>query len=343
MYDIIVHKKKYSTTQRVIKTDSQDITDLLKAYNKINDKFETQLFIPETKNRKGQGGLRSMGYFKVGRNICNEKSSRKRIGTLQAIPEIDTNFISKSDSDNIISKPLITIITVVFNGENYIEETILSVINQTYDNVEYIIIDGGSTDGTLDIIKKYEQAIDYWVSEKDSGIYDAMNKGIQLATGDWINFMNAGDVFSTTAIATNFATKILNSKANLVYGTFNLVKDNGLFEIKTKNLSKINLSIWGTRVFCHQALFVSRSLICKYSTKYKLKGELDWYFNLMNSKPIINILDFPIVNYRLGGVGDVCYKLNMIESLKVNFNQNVFIGLLSLPLLTYKFTRRIFK
>lgn len=76
-----------------------------------------------------------------------------------------------------------TIVTVVYNGEKYIEETILSVINQSYANVEYIIVDGGSTDGTLDLILKYEDRIDYWVSESDYGIYDAMNKGVVLSSG----------------------------------------------------------------------------------------------------------------------------------------------------------------
>ena len=85
--------------------------------------------------------------------------------------------------ESLINEPLISIITVVFNGIEYLEETILSVANQTYCNIEYIIIDGGSDDGTLEIIKKYPHIIDLWVSENDNGIYDAMNKGAKLATG----------------------------------------------------------------------------------------------------------------------------------------------------------------
>lgn len=121
--------------------------------------FKSMLFLPPNPDRKGEGGLRTKGYFK------------------KSLPDM----------------PLITVITVVFNGEKYLEETIKSVTNQTYDNVEYIIIDGGSTDETLDIIRQYAGQIDYWVSEKDQGIYDAMNKGIGLASGAFIHHLNIGD------------------------------------------------------------------------------------------------------------------------------------------------------
>lgn len=96
---------------------------------------------------------------------------------------------------NPFEYPYVSIITVVYNGEKHIEETIRSVINQTYENIEYIIIDGGSTDGTIDIIKKYEDKISYWVSESDKGISDAFNKGVKVAKGDYINFQGDGDGF----------------------------------------------------------------------------------------------------------------------------------------------------
>lgn len=93
------------------------------------------------------------------------------------------------------NNPLISVVTVSYNAVGTIEQTLLSVINQTYPNIEYIIIDGGSTDGTVDIIKKYADEIVYWISEPDKGIYDAMNKGIKKANGEWINFINAGDSY----------------------------------------------------------------------------------------------------------------------------------------------------
>ena len=144
--------KEYSTTRLVTKGKPEIIKN-------TGDEFESVLFLPEGENKKGEGGLRTKGYFK------------------------------KSYED----KPLISIITVVYNGDKYLEETVQSVLSQTYDNVEYIIIDGASTDGTIDIIRKYEDQIDYWVSERDKGMYDAMNKGIDAASGELINFMNAGD------------------------------------------------------------------------------------------------------------------------------------------------------
>ena len=125
-----------------------------------------------------------------------------------------------------IKENLISVITVCYNAENNLERTILSVLNQTYSNIEYIIIDGGSTDGTIDLIKKYADKITYWQSETDKGIYDAMNKGIQKATGEWINFMNAGDLFSSTTILQQMSdaikpgTRILRGNIIRIYPKF---------------------------------------------------------------------------------------------------------------------------
>ncbi len=113
--------------------------------------------------------------------------------------------------------PKISIVTVCYNAERNIEKTILSVINQTYDNIEYIVIDGGSNDGTLSVINKYASKIDKVISEPDKGIYDAMNKGITLAKGDWINFMNAGDSYVDSCVL-KLVSDNINSNCDMIYG-----------------------------------------------------------------------------------------------------------------------------
>ncbi len=118
----------------------------------------------------------------------------------------------------------ISVVTVCYNAVDTIEETMLSVLNQTYTNVEYIIIDGGSTDGTVDIIKKYADRLAYWVSEPDRGIYDAMNKGIAAATGDYINFMNSGDKFVDNDTIKN-AVNIFPNNIDIIFGD-SIEKDN---------------------------------------------------------------------------------------------------------------------
>ncbi len=270
-------------------------------------KFETILFLPDKEERKGEGGLRTKGYFK------------------------------KSYDD----KPLISIITVVFNGEKYLEQTIQSVINQSYDNVEYIIVDGGSTDGTVDIIKKYEEQIDYWVSEEDEGIYDAMNKGIKVFKGDYINFLNAGDSFVNKDVLNDIFNNNDNY-ADVIYGAISLRDYNMKFitYVNPKKFTKFNLMFWGTGTLCHQAMFVNKNIVVDYSLNYKLKGELNWYFDLCKNIKKIRIVNFPIVNYILGGTGDTNYSRNIKEAISVQFNQNKLQGIISLPMLFYHFFRK---
>lgn len=116
-----------------------------------------------------------------------------------------------------LSEPLVTVITVTYNCGRYLEETILSVLNQSYSNIEYIVIDGGSQDGTLDVLTKYNHAIDYWISEPDKGIYDAMNKGIRLSSGDWLNFLNAKDTFCEPKTIEAVATQHFHTRARFIY------------------------------------------------------------------------------------------------------------------------------
>jgi len=206
--------------------------------------------------------------------------------------------------------PLVSVITVVFNGVVYLEQTIQSVINQTYENVEYIIIDGRSTDNTVKIIQKYDEQIDYWISEPDQGIYDAMNKGIKKANGKWLNFMNCGDLFNNENVLVNLKEHLIELEAPAVIGgevlMFGENKKSKKFQPLDFTLS--NLTHKGTAVVCHQAMLVTRNEVPLYDTTYRLKGELNWYFDLVQKEHFTwRYVDFVIAQYRLGGLGDISY------------------------------------
>jgi len=133
---------------------------------------------------------------------------------------------TKNSSDEI----KVTIITVTYNAERFIERTIQSIIGQDYPNIEYIVIDGGSDDDTINIIKKHEEYIAYWISEPDGGIYDAMNKGIEVATGEWINFMNAGDTFSHASVLSHIKG-YFQKELSFFYGGVNFINADQVIRI----------------------------------------------------------------------------------------------------------------
>lgn len=172
----------------------------------------------------------------------------------------------------------VSVITVCFNAIDTIEETILSVLGQKYENKEYIIIDGGSTDGTLDIIRKYSDSLYYWVSEKDKGIYDAMNKGIAIATGDWINFMNAGDYFCSCNTLSDVFSVNDYEGLDVIYGNSILKDKNGVLK---KYLSDYRVQLLQyISIYRHGASFVRASTHKLYPfdlSKKKLSYALDSY------------------------------------------------------------------
>ena len=141
---------------------------------------------------------------------------------LTEIPKSKTKIFGeggKRTKGILKKKPLFSIITVVYNGEKFLEKTITSVINQSCKDFEYIVIDGGSTDKSLEIIKKYEKKIDYWVSEKDKGIYDAFNKGMIVSKGKFIGFINSDDIYKKNALSiiSNYIRK--NKVADFIFGS----------------------------------------------------------------------------------------------------------------------------
>ncbi|HEY1196831.1 glycosyltransferase family 2 protein [Flavobacterium sp.] len=215
-----------------------------------------------------------------------------------------------------MNKPKISIVTVVYNGIDYIEPTILSVVNQDYPNFEYIIIDGGSSDGTVEVIKQYESKLSYWISEKDAGIYDAMNKGIDRASGDWIIFMNCGDYFyDPKVISQIFNEKISDDISMLIGGAF-IRSAWGDFFIKARPENEI----W--KSFTHQSIFSRAHLNRKYkfNLDFKAASDFDFVYNLFSKKYKTKSLDITVSNilYVSSGfssVNELCSKKEVLNSI----------------------------
>lgn len=220
--------------------------------------------------------------------------------------------------------PKISIITVVFNAKDYLENTIQNIVSLDYKNIEYIIIDGASSDGTVDIIKKYEQDISYWISEPDNGIYDAMNKGIQKATGDWVIFMNAGDSFYSSSIIDSFI-KDVKKDTQLYNGAINFIDE----ENKTiTNRPPHGLEkVWITIPCWHQASFIKTSLMkkYKYSLEYKIAGDHDFYLKCYVNNKKFQFTNNTLANMIGGGLHKQQAKLAQIESIKIiaNYAPNI--------------------
>jgi glycosyltransferase involved in cell wall biosynthesis len=177
--------------------------------------------------------------------------------------------------------PVFTVVTVVLNNAQDLERTILSVINQSYPDLEYIIIDGGSSDGTLDILRKYEYAVDYWISERDKGVYDAFNKACQLITGQWTIFLGAGDVFhDTEVLATIYETvQYVGTDTEIIYGKVSLINNRNI-PVKTLNRSWPQmLGRWrGGRPMLphHQGVFHRKTILSSedpFDTSYRIAAD----------------------------------------------------------------------
>lgn len=174
-------------------------------------------------------------------------------------------------------RPLITIVTVVFNAAHYLEQAILSIIKQKYENIEYIVIDGGSNDGTLAIINKYEKEIDYWVSEKDDGIYDAMNKALSVANGDWLIFIGADDELLVDIEI--LVTKMMDYRA-IYYGDVKIKNTN---QLTGGGFSKYKIM---QQNICHQSIFYPRYIYTSkpYDTEAGMLADYKYNLELFGEK-----------------------------------------------------------
>lgn len=215
-------------------------------------------------------------------------------------------------------QPILSVITIVYNNVKDIERTILSVVGQTYQHIEYIIVDGLSNDGTLDVIHKYENGIARIISEKDEGIYDAMNKGLAVAKGDYVVFMNSGDeFFDNETVAAVFASA---DNADIYYGETEMIDDNGqsLGQRRHKAPKKFTWRSfkYGMSV-SHQAIYIKRSLTEPYDRQYQLSSDIDWILRIVRkAKTIVNVNRY-VAKYLVGGISKKKHKQSLAERFNI--------------------------
>lgn len=219
---------------------------------------------------------------------------------------------------------LITVITISYNAVDNIESTIQSVLNQTYPFIEYIIIDGGSSDGTTEIIKKYVNNISFWLSEQDKGIYDAMNKGIMMASGDWINFMNAGDAFYNPNTINSLSYYLENKTIGVIYGDVKIIYDQN--HVKTKRV-KTNNFLKGMP-FCTQSAFVRNKYFSDilFNDKYNVFGDLDYFLSLNKKKVQMKYVKKVIASFDYNGVSSRFLLKNELEKLGILKKHLGYVG-----------------
>jgi glycosyltransferase involved in cell wall biosynthesis len=214
--------------------------------------------------------------------------------------------------------PLVTVVTVVYNGEKHLEEAIRSVIGQDYENLEYIIVDGGSTDGSLDIIRRYQDRIDFWVSGPDAGIYDAMNKGIALASGELIGLLNADDRYEQGAIkAVAGAFQEPRGENDVVIvGKWNLLFE----EMDLVITASPSLRFWMGMPFSHQAMFIPKKVYEEfggYDTEYRFAADLDMAVRLFLRGIRFVFLDQVLVSFRTSGASGRFFRESAKEAAAI--------------------------
>lgn len=210
--------------------------------------------------------------------------------------------------------PKISIITINLNNKEGLEKTILSVVSQVYKDFEYLVIDGESTDGSIDVIKNYSQKIDYWKSEKDAGIYNAMNKGISIAKGDYLLFLNSGDVLFDENVLKNTFEKY-QSNEDLLYGKVKL--EDRILDYP----EKIDFAFFLHHTVCHQSVLIKRDLFQKfgmYDENFKIISDRLFFLKIFYQSNITSkYLPFIISIYDQSGISATNTRLLQLESKQV--------------------------
>lgn len=216
-----------------------------------------------------------------------------------------------------------SIITINYNNRDGLEMTINSVLGQTFQDYEYIIIDGGSTDGSIEVIKKYESQIDFWASEPDNGVYNAMNKGIGKASGDYLNFMNSGDTYHSSTVLETIAE--LHSENDLIIGGYYETGNGISHTIPPQDVTLLTLLKFTIN---HQATFIKRSLFDKrlYDESYVIMADAKFNFqSIILDNCSVKITEDIIADYDTNGISSnyELYKTERQRFLKELFPSRV--------------------
>ncbi|MCS7280542.1 MAG: glycosyltransferase [Desulfobacterota bacterium] len=293
------------------------------------DKFLTRSFLPPNPKRKGEGGLRRKGYFKHSYkkvdgvwHLCDIhgcpviKAAPDLAARLEAASSLSMNEPNGPSSlgPQMDELPSITVVTVVLNNAKGFEKTALNVFSQDYPNFEFLVIDGGSTDGTVDVIRKYEHSIDYWVSEKDSGIADAFNKGITLSFGTYINFLNAGDIF-TTPKALSYVARYL-TRGQRILSFFAKFGSRTIPKRPVENDSPLCRKA----MISHQASFIKTDVFREwglYDTGLRLRMDYEFWTRILRSEKFLFVPEI-LVDYDPHGISGKNIEQFYEEELIVN-------------------------
>ena len=218
--------------------------------------------------------------------------------------------------------PLFSIITVTYHAESVLEETILSVVSQTYHNIEYIIVDGASKDRTLSIVNKYRDKIQAVVSEPDKGLYDAMNKGLKMAKGEYVCFLNAGDTFhedDTLQLIVHQLNKC-NVLPDVLYGETALVDAQRHF-VRMRRLQTPDTLNWKSfrqgMLVCHQAFIAKRALAETYDLNYRFSADFDWCIRVMKKASLLHNTRLTLIDYLDEGMTTKNRKASLKERFRI--------------------------
>lgn len=219
--------------------------------------------------------------------------------------------------------PKFSIITVTYNAGKVLEDTIQSVVFQTYRNVEYIIVDGGSTDNTLDVVHKYQERISKVISEPDKGLYDAMNKGIRMATGDYLCFLNAGDELHENETLQNIVYTLKGKELpDVIYGETAIVDEEGHF-LHMRRLSTPEHLHWKSfkegMLVCHQAFLTRRELALAnpYDLRYRFSADFDWCIRIMKQSKNLHNTHLTLIDYLNEGMTTQNHKASLKERFRI--------------------------